>query len=626
MNQNSRPSVDPLVLSSMLTAAPERLQKRLDREPTAAESWEWSQSDGRWQIRAGEETVEVLASLVSEVSHVRCSCLLSPRCFHVLAVLNVCGLAEATSLADDDKDGEASFSGPSLVQDTPGKSENSGGTSPEPFETLHNSAVQAAHQMEECVARILATGLRSCGAVQQSQLLRAIHECRSEGLHRLAAAGLRLMTDIRMLRDHNDDFRSETAVEDFREVLETSRNIVRTEQTPVRWIGVARRQFEPIESQKLHALFCEPIVTRSGYAGVVTWLMADDGWIGSVSDVQPGNASRIPQAWQSGVTLAGLSLSHRALSQKCLLLSKGTRSADGRLGGGESARAVAVDGQGWNAAPVAAKFQMSLADQIRRAFDESDKPDFLKPAGSDLLFFEAIVLGYHEHELIVALPDSDVMLSLTSALEDDALCYRDSLSTLACAPGLKIRCIGRIERAAVGRIQLLACSSVSAVEEQNIDASDETALRPRLVLSDGETHRSVGLQRIEKTQLSSCEKWPVRTMVVPRVSTAASSDESLERWLRAVATGGRHAIPQTLASSAARDVNRLRSQSRSGAATLLSSLTSATMATTTDIRGVRAADVPGRLAVRWLAAAICSRATLRELQIHDWMVIVNAIE
>ncbi|MBL8813106.1 MAG: hypothetical protein JNM43_23260 [Planctomycetaceae bacterium] len=620
MNQNPRPSIDPLILSSMLSAAPERLQKRLDREPKAADGWEWRHEAGQWNVQAGEETVQVLAELVTEFGHVRCSCLLSPRCFHVLAVLNVCGIVESSFEAADTASADElpALSG---AEETSGKT---GSGVIEPAEELTTNAIHAAQQMDDATSRILATGLRSCGAVQQSQLLRAIHECRSEGLHRLAAAGLRLMTDIRQLRDHDENFRSETAVEDFRELLETCRHVVRQSPTPIRWIGVARRQFVPVESQKLHALFCEPILTRSGYAGVVTWLMADDGWIGSVSDVQPGDASRIPQAWQSGVTLAGLSLSHRALSQKCLLLSKGTRSADGRLGGGESARAVPVDGKGWNAGPVAAKFQTPLADQIRQSFNESDKPDFMKPAGSDLLFFEAIVLGYHEHELIVAVPNSDVILSLTIALADDELSFRDSLTTLACAPGLKIRCIGRIERANAGRIQLLACSPASHELGSQAEVPEgEVAERPKLMLSNGETHRSIGLHRLEKTQLSRCEKWPVRVTMVPRPIAAASADESLERWLRAIATGGRHAIPQTLAGSAARDVVKLRSQSRTDAATLLGSLTSATMATTTDIRGVRTADVPQQLAARWLAAAICSRTTLRELQLHDWMALVH---
>ena len=101
MNQNLRPSIDPLILSSMLSAAPERLQKRLDREPKAADGWEWRHEAGQWKIQAGEETVQVLAELVTEVGHVQCSCLLSPRCFHVLAVLNVCGIAESSFEAAD---------------------------------------------------------------------------------------------------------------------------------------------------------------------------------------------------------------------------------------------------------------------------------------------------------------------------------------------------------------------------------------------------------------------------------------------------------------------------------------------------------------------------------------------
>lgn len=617
MNPEARPSIDPLVLSSILSSAPERLQKRLDREPRAAEAWPWAGVAGEWKIHAGEETVQILANVVTEVSQVRCSCLLSPRCFHVLAVLSLCEICDASAAKED---ASTASEGVPMDDAAPSAARN------EETQELSPSARRAVQQTEDATARMLATGLRSAGTVQQSLLLRAIHECRSEGLHRLAASGLRLMTDLKQLRGQDQDFRSETAVEDFRETLETCRHLLQTDHVPQRWLGVARREFLPIDSLKLQALFCEPILTRSGYAGVVTWFIADDGWIGSVSDVQPGDAKRIPQAWQSGVTLAGLSLSHRKLSHQGLLVSRGTRSADGRLGGGESARAVAVTGDGWNASSVIARFREPLLMQIKRAFEHSSLPDFLKPAGNDLIFFEAIILGYHEHELIIRVHDQESMLHLTVAHPDDSLCFRDSLQTLAAAPGLSVRCMGRIEFKAAGRIQLLAVSpplesQVDSPAASSID--NENHITPRLRLPEGATHFSIGLQRIEKNHLTRSEKWPVRIPVAAAAFTTDAFDDSVERWLSAVATGGRHAIPQTLAGSAARDVARLRSHSRSRAADLLSTLVTATMATKIDVRGIRSADVPQHLATHWLAAAISSRSVQRQLHCQDWLSLVD---
>lgn len=615
MNAEARPSIDPLILSSILSSAPERLRKRLDREPRAADSWPWTSDSGGWKIQAGEETVQIEAGRVTDVSQVRCSCLLSPRCFHVLAVLSVCEITGITEEAEV-RSGTPEESAVDVAAVS---------VASEEMMELAPSAKRAVRQMEDAAARMLATGLRSAGTIQQSLLLRAIHECRSEGLHRLAASGLRLMTDLKQLREQHQDFRSESAVEDFRDVLETCRQLLRTEQVPRRWIGVARREYLPIDSLKLQALFCEPILTRSGYAGVVTWFMADDGWIGSVSDVQPGDSKRIPQAWQSGVTLAGLSLSHRAISHQALLVSRGTRSVDGRLGGGESARAVAVTGEGWDAPFVIDRFREPLSIQIRRAFEQSSEPDFLKPAGSDLLFFEAIVLGYHDNELIVRVHEQESLLHLTVANSDDALCFRDSLQTLACAPGLPLRCIGRMELNSAGRIQLLAVSSLpdspnaSAAEATN----EEDKARPGLRLPDQSTHFSIGLQRIEKNHLTRSEKWPVHVPLAPATRTADAFDDSIERWLSAVASGGRHAIPQTLAGSAARDVVRLRSHSRSRGADLLSALMTATMATKTDVRGIRNADVPQHLATPWLAAAISSRSVQRQLHCQEWLSLVD---
>lgn len=617
MNAEARPSIDPLVLASFLSSAPERLQKRLDREPRAAESWPWASDSGGWTIQAGEETVQIQTKIVTEASQVRCSCLLSPRCFHVLAVLSICEISDISATQEET---------PTAPDAVPRGDLASLTASNEPAEELAPSAKRAVRQMKDAASRMLATGLRSAGTVQQSLLLRAVHECRSEGLHRLAASGLRLMTDLKQLREHDQEFRSGTAVEDFRETLETCRELLRSDNVPRRWLGVARREFLPIDSLKLQALFCEPILTRSGYAGVVTWFIADDGWIGSVSDVQPGDAKRIPQAWQSGVTLAGLSLSHRKLSHQALLVSRGTRSADGRLGGGESARAVAVTGDGWNAAAVITRFREPLATQVRRAFEQSGQPDFLKPAGSDLLFFESVVLGYQEHELIVRLPDHESLLHLTVAHSNDDLCFRDSLQTLAAAPGLAVRCIGRMEFKAAGRIQLLAVSP--SQKSQNATPSDslpdaQHPDEPQLRLQDGMTHFSVGLQRIEKNHLTRSEKWPVPVRVAPTRLTTDTYDDSIERWLSAVATGGRHAIPQTLAASAARDVVRLRSHSRARAANLLSTLMTATMATTTDIRGIRSAELPQHLATYWLATAISSRSVQQQLHCQDWLSLVD---
>ncbi len=606
-----RPSISPDALAAILSAAPERLQKKLDREPRAADAWEWAESNSGWTIRANEETVTIPAQTITDVAQVQCSCLLSPRCFHVLAVLNTIPIENGPSIDPVEEVPQ------SLAETT---SEVAGQQNQAVVKLdLSPAQLGAIHLMFEAVAGVLSTGLRAAGSVQQSRLLRAIHECRSEGLFRLSAGGLRVMNSLRSLRDHHEGFSSAEAASDLHEVLETCLRLQPQSEPVIQWIGIARRSFEPVLSLKLHALFCEPVLTRSGYSGVVTWLIGEDGWIGSVSDVQPGNAKRIPQAWQSGVTLAGLSISHRDLSQKCLLISRATRSVDGRLGGGESARAVVIDGQGWEASPIVARFSVPLEEQIRTAFLRQGESDYLAPAGTDLVFFSAMVIGYSEYDLIVKPTDSDIPLKLAIAIDDDCLSFRSSLQTLSRAPGLIMRCIGRIDFRVPGRILLLAVAPEAATNSTGISTPASENCAPSLVMSS-ERVLSIGLKGLTRSHLSKAEPQPVLLQASSSpVSSLDHYDDSLERWLRAIAVGGRHAIPHGLMTGVVQDAARLTSSLRPFSAALLRGLTQAATATQTEISGVRVSEPPHQLAQRWLIASIGSRAMTQHLQIQEWL-------
>jgi hypothetical protein len=101
-------------------------------------------------------------------------------------------------------------------------------------------------------------------------------------------------------------------------------------------------------------------------------------------------------------------------------------------------------------------------------------------------------------------------------------------------------------------------------------------------------------------------------------------DDSLERWLRAIVVGGRHAIPHSLMTSASQDSARLTAALRPVSATLLRGLTQAATATQTDIAGVRVAESPRQLAQRWLVASIGSRSMTQHLQIEEWLRLVRS--
>ncbi|MFO0999891.1 MAG: hypothetical protein U0936_06125 [Planctomycetaceae bacterium] len=279
-----------------------------------------------------------------------------------------------------------------------------------------------------------------------------------------------------------------------------------------------------------------------------------------------------------------------------------------------------IDGQGWNAAPIEAKFSVPLVEQIRTAFLRQNGSDYLAPAGTDLLFFTAIVIGYSEYDLIVKPAESEIPLKLAIAIDDDCLAFRSSLQTLSRAPGLVIRCVGRIDFRAPGRILLLAVAPTAGSK------TSETG-SPLLVTSSSERVYSTGLNGVMRSHLSKAEPQPVLLQTATTVSSSLDHyDDSLERWLRAIAVGGRHAIPHGLLTSVAQDAARLTSSLRPVSATLLRGLTQAATATQTDIAGVRTSEPPRLLAQRWLVASIGSRAMTQHLQIEEWLRLVPSVE
>ena len=95
----TRPSVAANVVAEISENAPGRVRRKVDKDPTVADGWDWSTEDGACVVAAGKETVRfaVADGVVGSVEDVGCSCLLSPRCFHVLAclsVLDVAGVSE----------------------------------------------------------------------------------------------------------------------------------------------------------------------------------------------------------------------------------------------------------------------------------------------------------------------------------------------------------------------------------------------------------------------------------------------------------------------------------------------------------------------------------------------------
>ena len=211
------------------------------------------------------------------------------------------------------------------------------------------------------------------------------------------------------------------------------------------------------------------------------------------------------------------------------------------------------------------------------------------------------------------------------AIDDDGVAFRSSLQTLSRARGLAVRCIGRVDFSAAGRVQLpaVAPAEIEAAESDAPPTSD----RPRLVLPASAPVVSIGLEEITRSHLSRADAQPVDVKIRDRAGASSSGlqyDEALERWLRAIVVGGRHAIPQGLVTSAVRDAARLKASLRPAAASMLHALTQSTIATRAELTGIRFSEPPDVLATRWLAASIGSRAATKSLPLKEWLLQLEA--
>ena len=164
--------IAPDLAASLLAQIPARLVKKLDADPAMAKKWTW-----RGNVVETDKGERVTLELDGEVVRgVACSCLLSPKCLHVAAVVS--------SLEPEEEGPRTSDLGPRPE-----------GSEPE----ARGPRPEARSAFATC-AEILATGGDASGAFQQTELLRSIHACRTAGLHRLAAAQTRLLRSIRDLR------------------------------------------------------------------------------------------------------------------------------------------------------------------------------------------------------------------------------------------------------------------------------------------------------------------------------------------------------------------------------------------------------------------------------------------
>ena len=94
----------------------------------------------------------------------------------------------------------------------------------------------------------------------------------------------------------------------------------------------------PVRPRKLHGLFAEPIITRSGFAGAAVYFLGEDEQIYTVSDVLPGDAQHARDAYLGGIEIGPLIQPAKQLARGLYLGTDLTASLDGRLGRGKIQR------------------------------------------------------------------------------------------------------------------------------------------------------------------------------------------------------------------------------------------------------------------------------------------------
>lgn len=474
----SLPPVAPEVLAEAVEQLSARLRKKLDAAIASCGALAESGADGAVVLGFGEDAVVTLrpgpGGAVTVPGQAVCTCLLAPRCLHRAAALGAAPLADpAPATAPDAEQDRPTVpdAGPDAVpvldpaagrsagagRDTDAATTMAGGVGPgatggpdpadAPSATLTDAQLRASAALWRVAADALAAGVTAGGAVVQAELLRAAHTARLAGLPRAEAAALRVVRGLRAARAQQPGQRIGALTDAFRELLRTAALLASGRADPA-LTGTARRAYTPGGSLQVYGLCREPVLSATGYGGVVTHLLAPDGTAYSLSDVRPGGLARARGAASAPVALGGAVLDHAGLARGGLRIVGATVSPEGRLGAGRGVKATPLRGISWTEEPAAALFARPAAEAVA---DRPADPEGAEPA---LLGCEVAVVGAAgEHLLVRETRPGAPLLRLRPAHPHPELAHTANLRRLGSYPGLLLRVLGRpdLDRAATLR-------------------------------------------------------------------------------------------------------------------------------------------------------------------------------
>jgi hypothetical protein len=559
------PSIAAELLAEIIEAAPGRVRKRLDRNPAAASNWQWEQANGGWTISAGNETVQLHLGdqqTVLNSEMVSCSCLLSPKCFHLLAVVTSLTIADEAEPKTDLK----------TEHDAPSQPESDGDDV-----EITDGMRGAAQQSLQAIDSLLVSGARASGLIIQSTLLRAAHQSRAEGLVNLSASLIRMAEGIQRLRAGDEHADCDQLCRDTTTAIEAAHGLIRADSVPKSQLGYARRPFSPNALKRLTGVVAEPILTLSGYAGVVTHLIGDDGDIYQVVETRPGDANLINQAYRGGIDLGETTASAQVISRSRIDVQNLTSSPDGRLGKGGKTRWAIQPVQEGHAADLSTlhcHWTNDIREQISRVFDATATPEQPLPRDRNLVCVQGTIVAAKGAGVLFQPVDCNATLTLGIAMDNAAVMYRQNLQMLARCPGLSIEIFARLRLNQAGWMDALSFRALS----EEVTFPDHWLGRCHLGLDALQRHHFQNTQRyVEDVEQQRKQPSPAEHNVLIRNAVDTRSSKSdlfpgLEKRCAAMVIGGRSSVGSISSRTHRQDHARLVARGQRTAAGLLNHL------------------------------------------------------
>lgn len=495
MSPDRLPPVAPEVLAEAVEGLTARLRRKLDAAIAGCADRAVAGPDGSVTVRFGEDALVTLRpgpdGTIAGADQAVCGCLLAPRCLHRTAALGAAPLATPRQEQPPPTPGPDPSRLPGVAADAPAAlSPGSGGdpvrshgaapprepqAGPDAARQGHGPSgaepapdeaqIRAAQALWRAAAEALAAGVTAGGAVVQAELLRAGHTARLAGLPRAEAAALRVVRGLRAAGERSGGHRLADLTDAFRELLYIAGTLASGAAGPG-LTGTSRRAYRPGGSLRVYGLCREPVLSATGYGGVVTHLVAPDGASYSVSDVRPGGLARARGAGSASVALGGAALDHAGLARGGLRIAGATVSPEGRLGAGRGVRATPLRGVAWTEEPAAALFARPAAEAVAaRLADPGSDPDGGPETGAALLGCDVEVVGPCGEDLLVreTRPQAP-LLRLRAAHPHPELPFTDNLRRLAARPGLRVRVLGRPDLDRAATLRPLAVGPVPGAE------------------------------------------------------------------------------------------------------------------------------------------------------------------